>query len=215
MLAIGIDLSGPTNSADTCLVCLAATGAGLTFHSAHAGLDDAQIADLAGALSARAALVVGLDAPLSYNPGGGDRPADRELRRLAVRHGMRPGSVMVPTLTRMAYLTLRGMGVARALEFLGRDRRLAIVEVHPGAALVVREAVLPDVLALKQDAQARQRVLAWLRSRYIADLPTFVAPSDHLIMACASAIAAYDWQIGAARWVCAADPPLHPYAVAC
>jgi hypothetical protein len=36
-------------------------------------------------------IAVGLDAPLSYNPGGGDRPADACLRKAVVGAGLRQG----------------------------------------------------------------------------------------------------------------------------
>ncbi|MBX0330840.1 DUF429 domain-containing protein [Oscillochloris sp. ZM17-4] len=215
MRVIGIDLTGPTNTADTALVCLEATGGQLTFVNAQEDLDDPTIGRLVREHGASDTIIIGIDAPLSYQVGGGDRVADRELRRLAVAHGMRPGSVMPPTMTRMAYLTLRGISLARALELQAGDRPPAIVEVHPGAALVLRRAPLDAVRAVKRDPQARLALLAWLRHHRIPDLPAFASPSDHMIMACASAIAAADWALGRSWWIWKAEPPQHPYDIAC
>ena len=58
-------------------------------------------------------VVSGLDARLSYNIGGGDRPGDAALRAAIIAAGLRPGTVMAPTFSRMAYLTLRGITVSR------------------------------------------------------------------------------------------------------
>jgi len=103
---LGIDLSGPTNTADT--ACLAFQEEGDTLHLTDLirGAKDEDIYRLAAGLTTQGRLVVGLDAPLSYNPGGGDRPGDRALREKVAAAGLHPGSVMTPTMTRMAYLTL-------------------------------------------------------------------------------------------------------------
>jgi predicted nuclease with RNAse H fold len=215
MRIVGIDLSGPTNSADTALVCLTVVGGRLAFQDAHHALDDPAIGQMIGAWCAHEEVVVGIDAPLSYAVGGGDRPADHDLRRVVIAAGMRPGSVMPPTLTRMAYLTLRGMSLARSLEWQCRGQRLAIAEVHPGATLALRQAPVAEVLAVKAQPQARLALWDWLRTQYIADLPARASLSDHLIMACASAIAAFDWSAGSSRWLRKAEPPQHPYDVAC
>ncbi|MFP3489293.1 DUF429 domain-containing protein, partial [Staphylococcus sp. SIMBA_130] len=78
-------------------------------------------------------VTIGIDAPLSYQPGGGDRPSDRALRQRIVKAGMRSGSIMTPTMTRMVYLKLRGISLSRGLE-----ANAHIVEVHPGAAIGLR-----------------------------------------------------------------------------
>ncbi len=62
---------------------------------------------------------------------------------------------------------------------------------------------------------ARLALMAWLRRNPIPDLPAFASPSDHLLMACASAIAAADWALNASRWIWKAEPPQHPYDVTC
>jgi len=116
---LGLDLAGPTNHDDTAAVLSRVTAGGWEQAVTRTGLDDdALTAWLRELVPAAADLVVGLDAPLSYNPGGGDRPADRALRRLLTEHGLASGTVMAPTMTRMAYLTLRGVVVARTLTAL-------------------------------------------------------------------------------------------------
>ncbi|MHC5005601.1 MAG: DUF429 domain-containing protein, partial [Planctomycetota bacterium] len=108
---LGIDLSGPSNAADTVAVLCRSADDGLRLVDCVRGADDPAIIGLAGAVPADALLVAGLDAPLSYNVGGGDRAADAQLRALARRLGLSAGTVMAPTMTRMAYLTLRGIAV--------------------------------------------------------------------------------------------------------
>jgi len=99
MDVIGIDLAGPCNAADTAVAAFRANGRSLVLQERLVGADDATIAALIARARPDANLVVGLDAPLSYNDGGGDRPADRLLRARAVAAGLLPGSIMPPTLT--------------------------------------------------------------------------------------------------------------------
>ena len=112
---IGIDLSGPCNAADTAVAAFRANGRRLVLQERLVGADDAAIAALIARTRPDADLVVGLDAPLSYNDGGGDRPADRLLRagrgcwaaprfdRAADANGPKgPGSVYFPRRTLIA-----------------------------------------------------------------------------------------------------------------
>lgn len=164
---VGIDLSGPANAADTALVWFAQRQGRLDYLGSAIGASDADIVRIVTNLEHP---VVGLDAPLSYNDGGGDRPGDADLRRVIVATGMRSGSVMTPTLTRMAYLTLRGMAVARALEAESVSRR-SLVEVHPGAAFALRGAPLEAVLDYKRVASSRNRLLRWLSPAGVHGVP--------------------------------------------
>jgi Protein of unknown function (DUF429). len=77
---VGIDLSGPSSSRGTCAVVLRAHKDAAVYaqHLPIAG--DAEILDLVTGLSRKGPVVVGLDAPLSYQPGGGLRVRDRSLR---------------------------------------------------------------------------------------------------------------------------------------
>jgi predicted nuclease with RNAse H fold len=133
MIVAGVDLAGPCNASQTAIAWFTGDQGQLSCAKTVAGADDQLLFEILSGLAARDELVVGLDAPLSYNPGGGDRPGDSQLRRRLVLAGLRSGSVMTPTMTRMAYLTLRGISVARALETI-RPRAPRIVEVHPGPA---------------------------------------------------------------------------------
>jgi predicted nuclease with RNAse H fold len=116
-------------------------------------------------------------------------------------------------MTRMAYLTLRGISVARALGTIDAD--LSIVEVHPGAAMAARGAPVEDVRALKGDADARARLLDWLGTQGLDDLDALTLPTDHDVAAAAAALAAWRWRLGEATFCHRADPPLHPFDVAC
>ncbi len=214
MDVVGIDLSGPSNVADTAVARFLVTRRGLVLRDCVIGADDAAIAALLRRTVRRGDLVLGLDAPLSYNDGGGDRPADRLLRRRAVAAGLRAGTVMPPTLTRMAYLTLRGLAVARMATAIGGPRA-RIVEVHPGAALVLRGAPSSAVRALKESAAARRAILAWLERQGVGAVAGRGDLGDHFVAACAAALAAWKWHAGDAAWLHPAEPPQHPHDVAC
>ncbi len=213
MHIFGVDLSGPGNVADTAVAVCQPKQDRLSFGQAIHGADDRTIFELVSALGTAGSVVIGLDAPLSYNPGGGYRPADAELSRLARLKG-RTG-IMSPTLTRMAYLTLRGIALTRMLESLRPQLDLRIVEVHPGAAMLLRDAPPADVAAFKGDTAARLRLLDWLETAGLADLPRPAAPTDHFVAACAAALAAWHWAAGRPVWCAPAQPPAHPYDFAC
>jgi predicted nuclease with RNAse H fold len=204
---VGIDLSGPTNARDTAVATARDDGDRLRCTGIELGLDDSGLRDAIESWGDHC--VVGLDAPLSYQPGGGDRHADRSLRR-AVKPMLPAGSVMTPTMTRMAYLTLRGMAVARLVQSLRPDAR--IVEVHPGASLVLAGADDADVRALKADADARERLRRWLGENGVGSIPTRPL-GDHELAAVAAARAAWRWSHGHAAWRAPADFPLHPFDV--
>ena len=139
MKVVGIDLSGPRNVADTCLVCFEERGEEIHLLEVCEGADDDRILQVINSFKPEERIVIGIDAPLSYNPNGGDRPSDRELRRLVHERGARVG-IMPPTMIRMVYLTLRGMHLTRLLETLTPQHPLEIVEVHPGASMLLRGA---------------------------------------------------------------------------
>lgn len=212
MKIIGVDLSGPTNTAETAMAWFKVEGEKLSYEGSQVGTTDQQILDLRSALEGN--LVFGLDAPLSYMPGGGDRPADSELRRRLINAGLTPGSVMPPTMNRMAYLTLRGISVARFLSALDPNT-IRIVEVHPAGCLVLRGANPHVVREIKTNTEARHQLLAWLEGQGLRALAQLNPESSHLIAACASALAAWKWSGGNPIWIKPADPPFHPYDFAC
>ena len=212
-MVIGIDLAGPANAAETAVACFEGAGAGLVLHSFVPAASDGDIVRVVAALAPRPT-VVGLDAPLSYNDGGGDRPGDRALRGRIIAAGLRSGSVMAPTFTRMAFLTLRGIGVARALQLAGASD-LRLVEVHPGAAFALHGAPITDVRNFRRTRAARKRLLRWLGAQGVHGLTPALAASSHLVAACGAAFAACKWSDGKSAWSCRASPPLHPFDFAC
>ncbi len=211
---LGIDLSGPKNTADTYATAASEQGQTLRFVASLRGADDSQIAEYVSSLAGSAPVVVGIDAPLSYNPGGGDRPSDAELRGLVREHGGGVG-IMPPTMSRMVYLTLHGIALARMLENLDPTMDLRVVEVHPGAALLLRGAPIGDLRAVKRVLASRLHLLDWLEAQGLRDLPRPPDTPDHFVMACAAALAAWDWARRRPAWRFPARPPFHPYDFAC
>ena len=161
MKVIGLDLSGPRNTADTYLVVFSVQGKELRFMDGVDGADDQQIFHTISKLRDQGPIIIGMDAPLSYNPGGGDRPSDADLRRLVREKGGRVG-IMPPTMIRMVYLTLRGIALTRMLETFNPELDLRIVEVHPGACMLLRGAPARAVAAFKRDRSSRVELLQWL-----------------------------------------------------
>jgi predicted nuclease with RNAse H fold len=121
---------------------------------------------------------------------------------------------MTPTMTRMAYLTLRGISLARGLEDAGVPRE-QILETHPGGALVLRGAPLGAVRGLKGNPEARIILLQWLENQGLQGAGSLADPSDHTVMACAAALAAWQWLLGQTAWQHPAAPPYHPYRYVC
>src|SRR5690242_2675596 len=100
MTVVGIDLSGPKNSAETYLVCFQEEKDQLQLQQVLAGADDESILALISGLGKHDPITIGIDAPLSYNSSGGDRPSDKDLRRAIKEKGGRTG-IMPPTMMRM------------------------------------------------------------------------------------------------------------------
>jgi len=216
VIFIGVDLSGPSNHKETAIVWFRASGAGLAYEGSRLGADDRYLFELVSGLASTSSVTVGLDAPLSYNVRGGDRERDRALRALLVARGLSPGTVMAPTMTRMAYLTLRGMAVARALETLRPKRRAPrIVEVHPIGCLALRGAPVFLLQRLKKSRHARQGLLVFLEGQGLEGAGRLGSGSPHLLAACACALAVWRWACGDAVWTFRAEPPYHPYDLAC
>ncbi len=212
MQIIGIDLSGPTNTSETALAWFRVDGQGLIYEGSRVGATDQQILDLVSNLGGD--LFFGLDAPLSYNPGGGDRPADQNLRQRLIDAGLVPGAVMTPTMTIMAYLTLRGISVSRFL-MASNPNGTRIAEVHPGGSMVLRGADLETVRGMKTRLEARRTLLAWLDRQGLSGVAQIDPGTSHLVAACASALAAWKWSINRSVWITPASFPFHPYDFAC
>jgi predicted nuclease with RNAse H fold len=207
---IGVDLSGPTNIANTVLVAFDAFSGGLRLTNVIDGAGDEAIWRFVYDTEPGIPVSIGLDAPLSYQPGGGDRPGDAALRRAAIAAGLPPGSIMPPTLNRMSYLTLRGISVARGLR-LSDGSAPSIVEVHPGAVMAVGGAPIDDVRSFVHHAGARKRLLNWLESQAVTGIDRSDSPSDHYVAACAAALGAWKWSDGRSSWRWPSDPPTHPF----
>ncbi|HCY86883.1 MAG TPA: DUF429 domain-containing protein, partial [Desulfobacteraceae bacterium] len=194
MIVIGVDLSGPVNTQDTAVAVFKASEKRLVRDDVLNGANDHDIEALFRSFKGQANILVGIDAPLSYNPGGGDRPGDASLRQTLRAAGMLPGSVMTPTMTRMVYLTLRGMAVARLVLQICPVAR--IVEVHPGGAMVLRGAWVDGVRAIKKSSDVRKRLLTWLGEQGLVGVDSEDDPSDHYVSACAAALGAWKWHLG-------------------
>jgi predicted nuclease with RNAse H fold len=214
MFIVGIDLSGPSNIKDTALTCFECRADHLCLVHAQQNVSDLEIVDLIVDFQQQAGLVIGLDAPLSYNPGGGDRPADAQLRKLIVKTGLRSGSVMTPTMTRMVYLTLRGLSLAHILNNLASES-ISVIETHPGAALALHSAPIDNVVNLKSSKTAQNDLLYWLEQQGLQGASTLKDSGDHMVAACASAFAAWKWQNDESKWLRKTDPPFHPFDFAC
>jgi len=209
---LGADLSGPSNHGDTALAWFAAETESLHYRGHLANVSDAAALELVTMLASRGPVVIGLDAPLSYQDGGGFRPGDALLRQTLNALNAHYVGVMSPTMARMTSLTLRGVVLARMIGALPDPPR--IVEVHPGAAMVLRGARL-DALRLYKTRQpgaaaARQVLRGWLATQGLAALPD-LSGSPHLTDACAAALATWHWRAGRPVWVHRAAPPHHPY----
>jgi predicted nuclease with RNAse H fold len=214
MKIVGIDLSGPRNFAQTCLVTFEEHAEEIHFTEVCEGADDDQILEAICSLGQQERIVIGIDAPLSYNSTGGDRPSDSELRRLVYAEGGRVG-IMPPTMIRMVYLTLRGVLLTRSLESLKPQYKLEIVEVHPGACMILRGAEADNVRKLKTEPTARQYLLDWLETKGLKRISHTDIITDHYVAACAAALAAWQWSLGKSVWRFVLNPPHHRYDFAC
>jgi len=214
MFFIGIDLSGPSNTKDTAFVCFQEQADILKLVYAQENVSDPEIYDLIMKYHSQAAVTLGIDAPLSYNVGGGDRPGDKKLRKRIVQMGMHPGSVMPPTMTRMVYLTMRGISLAHILRGIN-PQNITVVETHPGAVMALHGAPVEKVVRLKSGQTIQNDLLAWLELQGLHGLSTLQNSGDHLVAACASALGAWCYQKGGAKWLEPANPPFHPFDFAC
>ncbi len=210
MFFLGLDLSGPTNTADTALACFELVDGRLQLAGVDQHVTDDQIYRWAGEKRQAGPLVVGLDAPLSYQPGGGDRPGDRRLRRRLIQAGLPPGSVMTPTMTRMVYLTLRGVALAHTLQS-PQAPRVDVVEIHPAAVLALRGAPVESIVYLKKSQEARDALFDWMENNGLNGAVTLKGSGDHLAAACAAALGAWHWWAGRPAWLEPASPPAHPF----
>jgi uncharacterized protein len=219
MRVIGIDLSGPSNHKDTVLTVFEKQADQLKFVKLMRNMGDGRILKEILDQSHLDEVVIGIDAPLSYEDGGGDRQGDKQLRQFIVSLGMKPGSIMPPTLNRMVYLTLRGIKLSREIDNLKVCHPISIVEVHPGAVIGSRLSPkdMEYVLSYKQNLLARSFIREWLGKQKLTHLPVLIEEESHSIDACAAALGAWHWKdnLLTPKWIFPANLPLHPYDYCC
>lgn len=203
---VGIDLSGPASEHNTGVVFASIEQDHLQFREEGSGTDR-DIRSLVESLLRDSRVIVGIDAPLSYQPGGGQRDRDAALRRELIAAGLRPGAVMPPTLHRMVYLTLRGVVLSRDLADAGCD----VVEVHPGGTLALRGAPIADVRDYSKVDECRGRLLDRFEGAGLEGVTMADPVSSHGVAACAAALAAWGWTRGETAWRADAEPPSHPF----
>ncbi|MCA0988866.1 DUF429 domain-containing protein [Guptibacillus algicola] len=208
-LYIGVDLSGPSNTKDTSVAIFSGNQEEMHFKELMEGASDHDI--YRRVENEQEVMVIGIDAPLSYQPGGGDRPGDRAMRNCIKEAGMKSGSIMTPTMTRMVYLTLRGISLSRGLA----TTSASIVEVHPGAAVGLRLSDINSVLTYKFDIAARKAIHTFLENERVIDIPEHTLQSTHSFDACLAAYAAWKWHHGKASFSFPPEPPIHPFEISC
>ncbi|MBH0230435.1 DUF429 domain-containing protein [Halobacillus yeomjeoni] len=218
MNVIGIDLSGPSNHKDTVVTAFEAADNHLKLKKILRNASDHDIFSLVGELSPRGKVYIGIDAPLSYQDGGGDRPADKYLRAFSKALGMKSGSIMPPTLTRMVYLTMRGIHIAHSLQSCFGDQ-VAISEVHPGVALASRldTDLRWHAMQYKKELDSRLYVLKWLAEKDVDLSSEIDAATSHELDACLAGLAAWHWASDnhSPKWSYPAYPPDHTFPFHC
>ncbi|ARI75904.1 DUF429 domain-containing protein [Halobacillus mangrovi] len=219
MKIIGIDLSGPSNHKDTVMAILKENKQLLNLEYLQEGASDEEIFNIIRKEIEKSPVYIGIDAPLSYQDGGGDRPHDRSLRAYAKSLGMKSGSIMPPTLTRMVYLTMRGIHLAHMLR-TNFGKQVSIVEVHPGVTLASRLPEEKRTIAFnyKKEKSSRVQVIEWLTSQMLSDSATAIHESStHTIDAVLAGVAA--WHTASKQktptWYKEAEPPHHPFPFSC
>lgn len=209
---IGIDLSGPANIKDTALTLAFGDEERLTVTAVMEHCSDMEIYNLIGELVSEKPLIA-IDAPLSYNQGGGFRPGEKALTTyLREKQLFRPG-IMAPTMTKMVYLTLRGISLAHMLK--ENFDTVQIFENHPGSTLLLNGFDAHLVKQFKKEAGPRTAIIEGLSSRGMAFPNTEVGFSDHQLASCAACFCAWLFARGAAKWVHPAEHPFHPFPIVC
>ena len=211
---VGVDLAGPANHDATAVCWFRVEDCRLRYVGRLSGASDARILGQLQALAVNGRLIIGIDAPLSYNDGGGDRPGDAALRSALKAARATSAKVMYPTMPRMVYLTLRGVALSRVLTS-ALEPPPVIVEVHPGAAMALRGAPASSLQTYKrQDAASCTALARWLERNGLIGLPDLSREPDS-VDACAGALAVWRWHRGESVWRRGAQPPFHPFDFAC
>ncbi|MBN2647186.1 MAG: DUF429 domain-containing protein [Thiotrichales bacterium] len=189
---IGIDLSGPANCQDTSLCSF--DGDDLKIYRA---CDDAWLQNHLNELhSMNRPIFLAIDAPLSYQPGGGYRDVDRALRQLLNEKGYSKIGVMSPTFNRMVYLTLRAF---RLKEICTYYPNIKLFETHPGAALAIFGADYKELLTIKSCFEKGTQLIKPLLDE-LAFSTEFQVESDHDVMAISAMLSAYRYANQSSLW---------------
>lgn len=212
---VGIDLSGPSNWKDTVITIFTVKVDKLHLDEIIVGASDQVVIDKLIELHEEECVTIGMDAPLSYQDGGGDRPQDKGLRKFMKECGLNGSSVMPPTLTRMAYLTLRGVALTRRIKMDQRLRHFTVVEVHPGAAIGSRMPDVANALMYKREEDSRVAVVDWLQAFGLSGLPDELHMETHTVDACAAALAAWCYEKGTSTWIWDDVSDAHPFVLCC
>lgn len=207
----GLDLSGPSNLGDTFIVHMQKGGSSPKFCAVENGLDDVGIVDWISSRANDRPFTIAIDAPLSYQPGGGLRKSDRSLREFVKMKGYNAG-IMPPTLTKMVYITLRGINLVRLIQ--SECPGATIIESHPGVTLQASGVDGDLIMKMKSQSKARNAIVDYLSTR-IVDLIPEIGMTDHGLAACGCAMAAEAFERGANYWFYDASPPQHPCIFAC
>ena len=219
MKVIGIDLAGPANHKDTVMSIFQADGNLLIFENVIDHASDEKIFKAIQEIASNEPIVIGIDAPLSYQDGGGDRPQDKSIREFIKRYGLLGSSIMPPTLTKMVYLTLRGIGLTRRIMQMTDSQHIQIVEVHPGASIGTR--IGPDkiehALHYKKELDSRKAVFDWFKLVGLMGIPIEFIQTSHSIDSCACALAAWYWgdETKQPTWQWKEKTAQHPFEFCC
>lgn len=216
MIIIGIDLSGPANHKDTVASAFYMNNNHLSLKKSISDASDDEILKLVEECLTEGEVTVGIDAPLSYQDGGGDRPHDKALRSVLKAGGLNGSSIMTPTMTRMVYITLRGIQLTRMLQNLNKDD-LEIIEVHPGAAVGLRMEDPTPALSYKKDPSKRAEVFHWLQEQGMRGLTEDLAETTHSIDSCGAALAAWHYKAPDKQpaWSYEHTSAAHPFIMCC
>ena len=120
---------------------------------------------------------------------------------------------MTPTMTRMSYLTLRGISITRILETLKKKPK--VIEVHPFVSLLINGANKEDIKNVKKNEKAKQNILNFLKKRQISKLPVIVSKNDHFISSVIAAQIAFFYSRNQYQWRSKRKFPFHPYDFVC
>lgn len=125
--------------------------------------------------------------PLFYQDGGGYRPCDADLRRFLNARGFHRVGVMAPTMTKMVYLTLRGISLVHNLGKIGAQ----VYETHPGASLLLSGMDSNSVFNLKTHHEAIEAIVCQWHSQGLM----FSQPpkNDHQVMAVQALLTGERW----------------------